>query len=110
MAEIFSKIFISGTGAVLAEADKIRGAWKTYADSASLADVPITIVSTGQIAYVNDEDTFYIATVNPDPSPTKLPLKILPEIAGVSTKYTVDPDTDKDPVIPNEPVMRADPE
>ena len=65
MAEIFSKIFISGTGAVLAEADKIRGAWKTYANSASLADVPFTIVGNGQLAYVRDEDKFYIATVIP---------------------------------------------
>ena len=65
MAEVFSKVFISGSGAVLAEADKIRSAWKTYPDSASLAAVPFTIVGNGQIAYVRDTGEFYIATVIP---------------------------------------------
>ena len=83
--------------------EQIRGGWITVADSASMAAIPFERAKDGQIAYLQDEKLFYIATKvaasqtfdpGPPPSvvstPASLTWKVLPFSGSFSGSFQGD--------------------
>ena len=76
MPSFSSKLQLSSTAQsnniVLADVDRIKGAFKTYVSASTMNSTSVNYFSDGQIVYVEDSGSLFKATVTPADPPTLL--------------------------------------